>query len=69
MDQLEVSIAHEDSPASNDGVSVFVEVKMNGVLLPDILGIAEFFEVIKGNGIFPLFTCSCGLELSSSLFS
>lgn len=55
---LEITLRHEASPAR--GISLYVEIYIDGKAWADILDIDEFFHAIEQSGRYPLFTCQCG---------
>lgn len=61
MDTLDISITHEESPASNGSISVMIKVRINGKEMAEILDVDNFFESIGKRGMYPIFTCTCGV--------
>lgn len=59
---MQITISHEPSPASTNGIGVWVRVSLDGEQQPDILDIDEFFQALatRPTGLVPLFTCECG---------
>lgn len=59
---LQLTIRYEESPASNNGIGIWVQVAAGEYVFPDILDIDAFFCAIETGerGLVPLFTCSCG---------
>ena len=61
MYSWKVSFSSEESPASNNLVSLFTKVEFEKELMPDIVDIDVLFSMAKGDeGYIPLFTCVCG---------
>ena len=59
---MQLAINYEESPASNNGIGVWVQVAVSNMEFPDILDIDEFFQALKNSDhqVSPLFTCVCG---------
>jgi len=46
IDELQLALTHEDSPASHNGIAVCATLMINYADLPDILDSDQFFEAI-----------------------
>jgi hypothetical protein len=60
MDNIQIQIEMEKSPASNNALSIFVQLLINNKKMNDILDIDAFFDLLINQGASPLFTCTCG---------
>jgi len=65
MDELQLALTHEDSPAANDAIGVYATLTLNYAPLTYVLDIDQFFEAIALTSWspvrLPLFTCICGV--------
>ncbi len=61
VNQFKLEFDYNESPASNNAISVFISVEFDQIKMKDILDIDEFFHSIETKGIIPLFTCDCGV--------
>lgn len=60
MNNWKLTYNHEESVASNNLISLYIEVEFEGQKMKDILDADSLFSMIESDGFIPLFTCRCG---------
>ena len=60
MNNWKLTFDHEESPAAEKLISIFIEVEFEKNKMKDILNIDGLFSAVQKQGFQPLFTCSCG---------
>jgi hypothetical protein len=60
MFNWKLNFKHEESVASSELVSLFIEAEFEKSKMQEILNIDGVFSAIGKQGLIPLFTCSCG---------
>lgn len=60
MDNWSIKYSHDESPAGNKLISIYIKLIFDGVEMADIVDIDGWYEAVLSEGKKPLFTCGCG---------